>query len=184
MIVTVVFIALVGAGVFIGLRLYPVAFVNGVPITARSYYAGYRIAYNYANHFNNYSRNAVLDSTVKKTIQKAALEGMIDHILIVNRLRQEMRPTELNRKVNEQVSRLTQDPIFLKELLSILGVSERVARNIYLNQQALYSILEGRLALEQITLFDWLTKEREKARVTVLLPSLYWDGDQAQLKTD
>ncbi|MBP6855827.1 MAG: hypothetical protein KBC26_02590 [Candidatus Pacebacteria bacterium] len=163
---------------------YPVAFVNGIPIMARAYSLGYTVAYRYADYFNQPTRDRVSDAALSATIQKAALEGMIDRVLVLNHLHQEMRSNEVQQKVDEYVNRLLVDEKFSTELLSILKVSKSDARRAYLDQQALYAILEGRLTLEQTSLFNWLLKERRAARVTILLPSFYWTGDRVELKSD
>ena len=180
LVLLVIIIVILTMGVF---GYYPIAITNGKLISAHNFYKSYEVSRNYYSYFNSHSKDPVLQESLDKSLKKAAFEGAIDSVLIDERLKSEMKASELNVKINDQINELFKDQQFKKQLLeTVLKASEDDAVKYFLNNTIRAQILDGRLRLESTNLIEWLYKQRENAHITILIPGYKWTGVGIDIK--
>lgn len=160
---------------------YPIAFVNGKVVMSYDYNRGYSLAYNYYSYFNQGSLK-VDDAQMVKSLKEATFEGLIDDVFVDQKLNQEMKPSELQDKITERVSGMISDPKFNQTLSEVVKVSQEDIKKYFLENQAKYEILDGRLSLENKNSVDWLIEQRKAAKVTILMPGFKWTGEKIEVQ--
>jgi hypothetical protein len=169
--------------ILIALRAYPIAFVNGKPIMAYQYDKGFKIAYQYYSFLNSHSKemSSVNDGDLQSLLRKAAFEGLVDNIIIDKRLDGDMKKSELQQKIDEQVGIIMNDAQAKKALLDMTQMSEGDVRAYFLDNEAKYQILKGQLDLEGKNVDEWLMQQRKDASVTILISSMKWKGQEVEV---
>ena len=169
---------------FISYGYYPVAIVNGHFITAKLFANDYAIASAYYQNIivksygNSSSTAGVLTSS---EIQQSVLTGLIENVLIEDGARKEMGG-DLNRLVNEKVSKATDIDGIDKAVKSVYGMSLDDFKKEILVPQAERDVLTGSLFLKGQKIEDWLSEAKKSSKVMILSGTFYWNGESVASK--
>lgn len=182
------FFTLLGIGIiifsFVQDGVYPVAMVDYHPIDAKTLDKDYRAALNYfRNALLTYGSDPkVLESSVsQKEIRRAALNKLIDDFLIYREAKKRLG-SDLGRVTEKIIEQNIKDPKLESAVKEIYGLSLNDFKSGVLTAQAHKEILEGRMTLNNENFDDWLKKESGQAKIIILLPEFYWDGQQVKTR--
>lgn len=162
-------------------KTYPIATVNGKIVWGYNYYKTYEFAYKYYDYLNKNDLKPINQDILVEKLKRATFESMVDNVLVKEKLASEMNQNELEDKINMKIEEMTKDKELEKIVKESIGVSPSDFRKYFLENQAKYQILDGRLQLENKNLVSWLLEERKVASVRSLLPSIKWIDNKAEI---
>ncbi len=184
----IIFFAIIGLGlgtlILIRNGLYPVTFVNFHFISAKTLEKDYDAAYRYFyNALLTYGSNPdVLKQEVsQKEIRRATLNKLITDCFIYDEVKRRIGGNldEITEKIISQNVDSAKLEQAVKEIYG-LGIEDFKKR--VLVSQAHREILEGRMLVAKENFDDWLKNTSAQARVIILLPDFYWDGEKVAAK--
>lgn len=184
--ISFLFIMSVGISSFILIHngYYPVAMVDFHIISAKSLEEDYQTAL-------KYFQNAILtygsDPQILKKpesqneIKRAALNKLITDVLVYQEAKKRLG-SDLETVTEKVISNNTNtnNPQLEKAVKEIYGLSLEDFKNQVLVAQAHREILEGRMNLNNENFDNWLKNVSGQAKVIILLPNFYWDGQQVR----
>lgn len=153
---------------------YPVAQVNGKLIMARDYHKTFAVAYAYYGYLNKLEEDPMSRDELSDKLRLAAMESVVDDVLVEQKLLQFMKLDEVNQKTDEQLAEMLKGDNFLQEAERKIGVSSGDLKKYFFNKQIRYQILDGRLNLEESNFFIWIDQARKSADVKIFLPQFRW----------
>lgn len=168
---------LVLGGVCATMGWYPIAFVDGHPIWAGSFYEAYQSGYAYWSDMLRLDSRQGDQMTpyIQNTIRGLAFEGAIDEYLIMRKLQNDIGAGALAEKIKSAEQESLNDPAF-QQSVAQLGISDGSSLNYFVRQIAEYNLLDGDVRLENTTAPQWLLHARTQAHVVVLMPGYRWTG--------
>ena len=157
------FLYLINAG------FYPVAIVNSKVVWGYYLKKETKAAnYYFQQVLSRAKDQEVLGQINLAELQKAALENIIEKIVIAQRLKKEMGETELNASVKDLLKKHLEKPELEPAASLLYGLSFEDFYNMVLLPQAEREILESRLKEKGIDFYDWLEKEKQSANVVYI----------------
>ena len=186
---TTIIIALIltiGIGAYIIIsHSYPVVLVGSQLISAGDFREHYSGAYKYyRNILELYAKDAAVlnaDET-KKEIERAVLDGLIEDVLIDEELRKTMSAADLNRIVEERISKIENGEKISKEASVLYGFSADDFKKRVVIPQAKSDILGNRIFLENGNFEEKLKELKRNAKVVILIPGFSWIGEGVAIK--
>ncbi len=184
----IVFFIIIGSGLSAYLLvhngLYPVTIVNFHMISAKTLEKDYDAAFRYFyNALSTYGSNPeVLQREVsQKEIRRATLNKLITDRLIYDEVKKRIGGSldEITEKIIDQninSAKLEQ------AVEKIYGLKMEDFKQQILVTQAHREILEGRMLVNKESFDDWLKNTSAQARVVILLPDFYWDGERVKTR--
>lgn len=176
----------VGIGFVILKQSYPVAYVNGQPISARNFNNDFNIGIHYyqteAQTYDKAGAAAINSPEVKQEIKKAVLDKSIENILILNELEKRLKNSELGQMVENKIGEILNGQDIAKQVATIYNLTLDAFKERILIPQARLEILQARLALENINFDDWLKNAKKQARMIILIPGFSWNGEGIVIK--
>ena len=159
---------------------WPVALVNGHPITFSEFGRNYNIAYHFYQSelkINN-KDTSVLDSKDGiAELNRAVLDSTIENEIINEELNKILKPDDLNSIIDEKISKVDlNSDNFQKGAELLYGLSLNDFKQFVLVPKAKEQIMQGRLFSENRQLGDWLKEKKSQSRVVIFIPGLAWDG--------
>lgn len=173
-----------GAFLFIHNGYYPIALVNFHVITAKVLEENYQAALNYFQKaiLTYGSDPAVLKKAESlQEIKRAALNKLITDFLIYQEAKKRLGGG-LDSVMEKIVNNNSNDPKLAQAAQEIYGLSLEDFKSQVLTAQAYKEILEGRMNLSNENFDAWLKNASEQAKVIILLPEFYWDGQQVKTR--
>ncbi len=173
----IVAVLLLIGGMCAAMGWYPIAFVDGHPIWAGSFYEAYQSGYAYWADMLRLGGQSSDQMTphIQNTIRGLAFEGAIDEYLIMRKLEKDIGGGTLADKIKNAEQESANDPAFQKSIAD-LGISDTMGLDYFLRQIAEYNLLDGDVRLENTTAAQWLLNARKQARVIILMPGYWWTG--------
>lgn len=160
---------------------YPVAMVNGSPITAREVAVDYMAAQKYFDNLvKTYPQNAP-DRPAVSTLKLAVLNQLVEQALIAQGARQEAG-SDLDALVQDKITKYASSGDLSRAASALYGLSENDFKNEVLIPQAESDVLSGRLFLQGKKLEDWLAQAKKDAQVVILSGNYAWDGQAVVAK--
>lgn len=156
---------------------YPIAFVDGHPIWASSFYEAYRSGYTYWSDMLSLDSQQGNQMTphIQNTIRGLAFEGAIDDYLIMRKLENDIGGGTLAGKIKSAQQASMTDPAF-QQSVAELGIADGSSLDYFVRQIAQYDLLDGDVRLENTTAAQWLLNARKQASVIILMPGYRWTG--------
>lgn len=160
--------------------LYPVAFVNFHTISAKTLEKDYDAALRY---FHNALLTYGSDPSIleqkdsKKEIKRAALNKLITDRLIYKEVKKRLG-RDLNNITEKIISQNVDSSKLEQAVKEIYGLRLDEFKKQVLVAQAHREILEGRMFMNDENFDEWLKNIIGSAKVIILLPELYWDGEK------
>lgn len=183
-IISLILAVSVGAYIIIS-RSYPVVLVGNRTISAGDFRDYYNGAYKYyQNALELYAKDtAVLNAEeTKKEIERAVLDGLIEDVLIDGELRRMMSKDEINRIVEEKISKIGDSEKISRDASVLYGFSAADFKKKVLIPQAKSDILRDRIFLENGNFEEKLKELKRNAKVTILISGFSWTGEGVALK--
>lgn len=178
----IILVAVFGAiilATLISAGYYPIAIADGSLITAHRFRINYEAAYNYyqkaAKFYNSTSTFNTAD------FQASIFNQLVDNILIENELKKELGGN-FNLVLNNKLKDINENQSLESNVAKIYGVDYSIFKQEVFVPEAEKDILTGRLFLNGQKLDDWLKSARSSARIIVLSPNFYWDGQEMKSK--
>lgn len=179
-------LAIIG-GLTVGVTGYwPIAMVGYAPIT----YEEFRENFMMADHF--YRSNIKIAGEdermaeardIQRDIQRATLEGLIERILIERELRERYSKEDLRQLIENKLSGVDLDSKDMQKGTELLyGLTPQQFKELVLVPKAQQEILEGNLSLRDGSFNGWLAEKKKAARISVFVPSFYWNGEGVQAR--
>lgn len=175
-----IFLILTGGGTLlfslVSLGYYPIIFSEGDFISARSFYKNYyALSSYYENIIKTYGKN--FESTRKEPVdlKKIVLEGLIENSLIHRKLEMDVG-RDLKSLVRRKIEKFEEDRTLKEASIVLYGLDFDEFKKIVLIPEAERDILIGRLLLRDEKLADWLSQEKQRAKVFIFSPNFKWDG--------
>lgn len=186
-------VAIIGGGIIaiggltIGVTGYwPIAMVGYAPIT----YNAFKENFMMADHF--YRSNIKMTGEdervmeardIQRDIQRATMEGLVEQILIERELEQRYKKDDLQRLIENKLTGIALDSKDMQKGTELLyGLTPEQFKELVLIPKAKQELLEGNLSLQNGSFNNWLTERKKSARVSVFVPSLYWNGEEIQTR--
>lgn len=144
---------------------YPVAIVSGTSISVSEYTRAYNLSYSYYGYLLQGSKTASDDEALRDRLKEIVLQGLIDSVLIQDKLRESMTAKELRVKTEEKIGVVWNDPDARKMLIEMTKASEGDIRALYLEPEARRQILDEVLKSEGTNTIDWLATERKNVKI-------------------
>lgn len=179
--IVIVIVVVAGlAGLFlVSLGYYPIAIVNGIFITARTFTKDYGAAsMYYANYLKIYrfpgSDAAPLSSD---DIARAVMDQLIENALAAQGAEKEAG-SDLENLVNEKINEAVKNSQLENAAKTLYGLSLDDFKNEVLKPQAERDILTGRLFLKGQNIDTWLADAKKSARVIFFSGRFRWNGTE------
>ncbi|HTY39663.1 MAG TPA: hypothetical protein VMC43_01050 [Candidatus Paceibacterota bacterium] len=170
---------LIVAGALAYLGFYPIAFVNGSVIWARTYQENYRYA---GIYYQNLRRAAATQTTTvpiadlsSKDLEVAVLNALVTRALVDQAAGREIG-SDLDQMVNEKLANYENDQQLQMGAQTLYGMPYPDFRSEILVPQARADLLSARLYLRGVSMDNWLSDSLSKAKVTILSSDFHWDG--------
>ncbi len=177
----------IGVYALIANNIYPVAFVKGEMISASNFKAHYSAAYRYYDtvlkKYPEQAKNFKSAAEIKPEIRRGTLDVMIENIIITHALKEKVKEG-LASMVASRIAdnRLETDEI-KNAIRALYGINVENFKQMVLEPQAEREILQQKLNEgEKKDLTTWLTEEKKKTPVVVLIPGLAWNGSSIIVK--
>lgn len=160
---------------------YPIAFVNSKPISAHKFLKDFRAAsLYYENMVRTYTPTSTpLSGVTLADLEAAVLTQLIEAALVDKATREEVG-VDLDRLVQERVSRYEDDAQFRRAVETLYGLDFEDFREEVLVPQAKRDILASRLFFEGREFDEWLVEAKQAASVVLLTKNFFWNGQEAK----
>lgn len=158
---------------------YPILTVNGSPVSARRFGKNYRAADFYQeNLLKTYGQDQTSEGSLSgRDLEVAVLNQLVEAELTAAGVKREVGG-DLDYMVAGKVEKYDASEDLKNATMSLYGMSYPDFRKEVLVPQAKRDILAGRLYLREESIEDWLSREKQAARVTVFSGRFHWDGKQ------
>lgn len=175
------------AGIVIGITGYwPIARVGSSLITYNVFKVNFTILDHYYRStikITGQSDIVVEAKEVQQDLQRAAMEGLIEGMLIDEELSKRYSASDLTQLIENKIGGISlESPDMEKAMELMYGLTPVQFRDLVLVPKAKREILEGNISLQNDTFTNWINKEKASVRVTLFVPSLYWTSDGVQVK--
>lgn len=184
----IIFFIIVGLGLgaltLIRSGLYPVTIVNFHIISAKTLEKDYNAAFRYFyNALSTYGSgpDVLKQESSQKEIRRAALNKLITDYLVYDEVKKRLG-SDLDGITEKIISQNVNSAKLEQAVKEIYGLSIDDFKNQVLVAQAHREILEGRMFTNKENFDDWLKNASKEARVIILVPGFYWDGEKVAAK--
>ena len=159
--------------------LYPIATVNGSPVSARRFWKNYRAAgVYYENALKTYGpENKEMNGVPLAELEAQVLDRLVESELLRKGAEQEVGG-DLDYLVSSKLSRLESDQDLRQASEALYKMSYDDFRSEVLVPQAVRDVLAGRLYLKGENIEEWTLAARKSAEVTILSKKFEWDGEK------
>ena len=181
----VVIVAVIAVFFGITQKMYPVATVNDVFIPARQFQWATTAAQTYYEKISAAYGDAdtVADPTFISEMRRAALQALIEDMLISQRLVSLYQQEALDIAVSERVAAAlaSSTEMTATAVYELFGLSIEEFSEVVLAPRARFELLEAELAKAGEMVDAWLISERSRAQVSVALNDLAWINGHVEL---
>jgi hypothetical protein len=118
----------------------------------------------------------------KKEIERAVLQGLIEDALVDEELKKTMSATDLDKIVEEKISRIGDSEKLGKSASVLYGFSADDFKKKVLIPQAKSDILRDRIFLENGDFEEKLKELKRNAKVTILITGFSWASEGVILR--
>jgi hypothetical protein len=188
-VVIATFVSMVFLGLFgyyaIRVGLYPVAIVNGAPLSAQRFLRTVQsVRHYYAQALTRYTPEqlGLSGPVTDQEVRRATLEKMIEDELVLKTLESTVGDT-LSSLVSSKLASIdTAGSDFVQSVTTLYGLSVDEFREAVLIPQARSEILQESPAVQESGAEEWLSRAKAQASIRVFASDLAWDGSKVTVR--
>jgi len=161
------------------LNRYPVAMVNGSPISANRFWKNYDGALRYADFIEKNSTSSVAKPVIPSNteIQAQVLSQMVEAELIHQAAGKEVG-SDLDYLVDNKLDRHKSNQSLAQAARALYGMDLNDFRDEVMIPEAKKEILLGRLYLRGENFEEWFAEIKKSANVSIFSGKFSWDGER------